>query len=176
MGMWIKAQVKTDGIHVFWQQRVKVVGGRVQVLDANGEVESDHPYGRFQFGDLYKSCGVISVNDDFVEFCGEDNFDEFVDAVALHVVNLVALGYGETPDEVVGWFNDLESKSFIVDGGYLFRSEHGQFAGLIGRKSRIESDEAGELTIVGVVGEEEFKIPMDTKTSIISFVLSTVPF
>lgn len=165
---------------MLWQVRFKTENGIVYTIDANGEVESEAPAGRVEYGDPYRSAGDIIFDNELVEFCGVEKFPRFVVALMKHAANLFAGGYGEEPTDIVEGFNRRE---FLIPGArYIFIGEgHEPFVGLSGQYAEVcEVENAGKpgeqsLMVVIEVNEDRFEHTIVGDDQIVAFLLSTIP-
>lgn len=167
--MWVKAEVDDAGIHFYWQQRTIAEKGEILVFDWNGEVESRHKYGEFQYGDLYRSFGSILFDASFVENWGAD-YDAAIESICSHVLKLVILGYGDNPEQIVGWFRDMESMEFLVESDYQFVVGRGSFLGMDGTRVSVSIDD----DIISI-HKDGYDYTIDDTNVAKDFVLSTFP-
>lgn len=179
-GLWVKAVRTPTEIGLFWQPRFEFEGHEVRVIDANGDIESVTDVATMDYGDPYRSAGSINLTNELVEFCGVDKFPQFIVALMKHSANLLAGGYGETPEDIVEGFN---RQDFCGCGGdYIFVGEGMKpFVGLEGNSAwfrEVEnSTKPGEFTsMVDIeVNGEHFDHVVDGNSDVVAFLCSTIP-
>lgn len=178
-GLWIKAEVVESGIELSWQVRTKISNGRLCVLDANGDVKLAIPRERAIYPETMRSAGIIPVDDAFVEFSCLDRFERMLEAVMRHATYMIACGYGDSPQEVVGWFEKIAEAKFVNGTSYRFIEEHDPFVDLLGVECVVyeDEDEDGEvdLVVVADVRDKKFEFRIDSDKSLVSFILATIP-
>jgi hypothetical protein len=142
------------------------------VLDANGDIESEVDITKVDYGNSYRSAGVINITNELVKFCEVVNFPQFIVALMKHSALLLAGGYGEEPEDIVAGFNAFE---FLVRGCEYEFVEDGMdpFVGLEKQKATMLEDE--ELVVRIKVNEDEFDQPLNDKSLIVAFLCSTIP-
>lgn len=177
-GLWVKAVLGLNNIDISWQIRHEVVNGKVNIIGAQGEIIESVSQAQADFDELWVSCGSIPIgSDDMIDMCGVSNFDLMLNGLMRHVVRLIVLGWGETPDDVVGWFGDIKSCDFIVSGKYVVGDEPiGMFDGLSG--SIVEMDGEFEDCPTGkivVTDDSSFGFNLGLPSFVGEFLMSTVP-
>ena len=112
----------TTGEHVdvYWHARYKFAAGNALCLDPQGDVIEEIPLARARYVDPWRLGGTINLSDEIVEISGVDDFEWFVYGLARHAVGLIVCGYGETVEEVIGWFDDIKAGQWIVPGTYRY--------------------------------------------------------
>jgi hypothetical protein len=116
----VRATVGEDGIEVHWHTRYKFEGNKALSLDPQGDVVEEIPLVRVRYAEPWRAGGTIKFSDELVEISGVDDFDWFVHGLARHAVGLIVCGYGETVEEVIGWFEDVLAGQWIVPGTYRY--------------------------------------------------------
>lgn len=173
--MWVKAELEDSGINLQWQVRSAVHDGLLCLYDANGNVESTAPRASAVYPDAMRSAGIINIDDAFVEFCGEELFEDMVAAVMRHSSYLLALGYGERPDDIVDWFNDIAELHFIDGVSFRILDGVGEFAGMDGVACTMEKNPEGIFVASMMVRDSIFKVPIEDDDTLILFLISTIP-
>lgn len=172
----MKALRGDDAIEIFWQPRYKYEEGKAYIIDAQGEIESVVNIASVKYGASWRSAGIILVDDSLVEFCGLENFDFFVYALMRHSVNLIAGGWGETPEEVVGWFKGLGNLDFLLDIDYQISDPVLEpFLGLQQCKVEVETSSDGGRVGKVIVKEDKFLFDLEDREVLIPFLISVVP-
>jgi hypothetical protein len=171
-GMWIKAQVVDGGIELLWQARVGSVAGKVLVYDANGNVDYEMDRYHAVYPSVMASAGVIPVDDEFVDFFGEDRFEDGVGAVMRHSANMLAKGYGDSPGDIVGLMSDVKRANFMNGVEYLLDGCVGVFTELDGA-SGVVSREGDSVVFFSEMAGEEYE--MDISEDLQDFIISSVP-
>jgi hypothetical protein len=174
-GMWVKAEIVDDGIELLWQVRSKVVDGSFVLYDVNGNIESLRPIGKANYPSLMRSAGIVKIDNDFVEFCGIEFFNDMIMSVMRHMVNMVVAGYGDNLEDIVDWYSDISSLKFLIGTKFRFDSENEPFLDMIGLIGFVDVDDCGEYIVNVKVANNVFKIPLDSDNILISFILSTTP-
>jgi hypothetical protein len=169
-GLWVRAELKDDGIHVFWQPRYEIENGILRVLDANGDVEKTMSVAESRYGDPYRLAGIVPLTDEMVKFCGLKLFDKFAHAVMRHVVRLVVGGWGESPEEVIGLFDNWEEYQYL-NGEYEFVDDVEPFTDLTGVKVTIDEEKLAHIR----VKDKVFDFELDNSEIVTAFMLSTEP-
>jgi hypothetical protein len=178
-GCWFKSAIVDEGIELFWQPRIKKSGNNIVVINDNGDVFSSCPIASASNIPALTSAGIIPIDDVFLEVCG-DLFDSFVRAVAFHSVHMVALGYGDSTDDIVDLFSDLKSFSFMNGVSYILRRcdfgiyKDNPFDGLFGRKATIHVDGNKFMAIIEV-GEGIYEVELDTDKMKVDFLINSMP-
>jgi len=171
----VKAERRLDAIALWWQPRTVTSAGRVQTLDADGRVTSDVPLARVKWADPWVSAGEVPLDDAFVEWTGVQRFDACVYGTMRHLSGLLACGFGDTPEEVVGWFGDMGALQWIVEG-VLYRIEGGdEFDGIDGSVGKMEFDEDNVPVFNVGVGSVTYPIRLDTGDLLRSVLCSVFP-
>ena len=174
--MWVKAELNDDGIELFWQVRTAVIDGNLCCYDANGNLDSSAPRHRAVYPEPMRSAGIIPVDDSFVEFCGQDRFDDFVYAIMRHSANMIARGYGEDPEQVVSWYSNIRELEFLEDVSFKIVDSVEPFSDMNGLKCKVSMNDENILVACIMVNDDFFEVPMDDDNILISFIISSVPF
>jgi hypothetical protein len=151
------------------------VKGRVCVIDANGDVESSFPRERAIYPKTMRRAGLIPVDDAFVEFSCLENFEDMLEAIMRHSSYMIACGYGDYPEEVVGWFESIAEAEFMNGTSYRFIEEYAPFENMLGVRCTVFENEEDDLIVVAKVREKEFEFRIKDDKSLASFILSTIP-
>lgn len=166
---------------MLWQPRYLTENGIVKTIDANGEVESESPVGRVDYGDPYRNAGEIKFSYELVEFCGVERFPRFIVALMKHSAALVAGGYGETPEDIVEGFNRLDffgagaEYQFVGPGVEPFVGLEGNSAWVRdGVQDQTKPDEVHRMVEVKV-NEDSFHDVLEENDKIVAFLCSTIP-
>jgi hypothetical protein len=152
-----------------------VVGNNLVTYDANGSVRSSCPRERAVYPATMECAGLIRVDDDFLAFCGEENWEEFLSAVMRHSARMLALGYGDDPEDIVSMFNDLAEKEYMVGSRYIFVGEHGDFRGLFGRECLVDRMEDGDMLVAHMNIGNGMDVFIDNDNMAVSLMISTDP-
>ena len=174
-GLWAKANLVDSGIELFWQVRTKVSGKNLLVFDINGSVESSIPRERAIYPEHWRSAGIIPVDDDFVEFCGIDRFDETIAAVMRHATYMLAGGYGDEPEDIIEWFTDMREKKFLSGTAYKFIKDCDPFVDLVGIKGVVNIGDDDKFVLKTMVRDTTFDMILDSDKVLTSFMVATVP-
>ena len=173
-GMWVRAVRTAEAIRLEWQARTRQEAGRIRTLDANGSVVDDVPSAKVQWGPVWENAGEVPLGDAFVSWTGVRAFDACAFGVMRHLVGLLAHGYGETPEEVVGWFFDMGVLQWIVEGvEYRVDREVEPLVGIVGSRGVIALNDRPVICLT--VGEREYPITLDTPESLRAFLVAAVP-
>lgn len=178
-GCWFKSSIVDGGIELFWQPRIRKTGNNMVTMDANGDVMASCAVSSVSDVPALTSAGVIPVDDIFLEVCG-DLFGSFVKAIAFHSVHMVALGYGDSPEDIVDLFSDLKSFSFMNGVSYVLRRcdfgiyDENPFEGLFGRKATIHVDGNKFMAIIEV-GEGVYEVELDSDKMKVDFLINSMP-
>lgn len=174
-GMWVRAVRTEDAIRLEWQSRTQQSAGRVQTLDANGSVVDDVPTSKVQWGPTWEIAGEVPLGDAFVAWTTVRAFDSCAFGVMRHLVGLMAHGYGEEPEEIVEWFQDMEALQWIVEGAeYRIDREVEPLVGMVGSRGGISLE--GETPVLRlVVGEREYPILLNAPEIFRAFLVAAVP-
>lgn len=179
-GLWVKALRTPTGISLLWQPRYQMENGKVQTLDANGDVESEDAPGYVEYGDPYRSAGEITFNNELVEFCGVEAFPQFTVALMKHCAALFAGGYGEKPEDIVAGFNELDFLGagaeyiFVGDGVEPFVGMAGNHAWVREVENSTKPDEQSLMVDIQV-NEDHFHHTIEENDQIVAFLCSTIP-
>jgi len=117
-GLWVKAERDPQAIRVYWQARTTIQDGQFVELDANGSVDRTIPVHRMRYGDPWRQAGEIQISRELIDLCGLQDFDWFLFGLMRHSAGLIAHGFGEDPEEVMSWFDDVAAADYIVGGVY----------------------------------------------------------
>lgn len=179
-GAWAMACLSEDGIDINWQPRTRRIGTSVVSLDINGDVfeastvDKHNPLGVIK-------AGTIPVGDEFVSMCGSDMFNSFLSSIAMHAVNMVTLGYGDTVEEIVELFSCLRPFNFANGVSYVFcdtdaylDNEDNQFSGLVGTRATV-SVNGNVCTAIIEMGDGVHEVPLKDDKSKVDFILNTRP-
>ena len=174
-GLWVRGVITPECIEISWKPRFQYEGGTVSVLDFNGDIESVVHASEVEWGDEWRLAGEVKLIDEMAVMAGLENFDRFVFGLTRQIVHLIVCGYGETPEEVIGWASDFVNREFIVEGEYRVVDGHGDFEGLDGNRVLIEILENNLIVAKVFVREAEFEFNIDDESKFGSFVISTIP-
>lgn len=178
-GCWFKSSIMDEGIELFWQPRVKKSGNNMVVVGDNGNIVSSCSIENVSHIDSLVSAGIIPIDDVFLDICG-NLFDSFVSSIAFHSVNMVALGYGDSTEDIVDLFSDLESFLFMNGVSYVLRRcgfgiyDENPFEGLFGRKATIHVDGNKFMAIIEV-GEGIYEVELNSDKEKVDFLINSVP-
>lgn len=174
-GVWIRSELTDEGVELFWQVRTRVDGNKVLVYDANGNIEKEMERHKAAYPPSMKSAGIIPIDDDFVEFCGEGKYEDAVWAVMRHSAHMVAAGYGETPEHIVDLMSKIWERDFINGVSYKFEKGCPPFEDLVGLEGVVEigDDDSVKLTVRAL--GEDYSVPIETDNDLVSFMVSSVP-
>lgn len=177
-GLWVRGEIKGEGIIISCHRRHEVRGNTVFEVDPDGDVKrSGHVHG-FDWGDPWEEIGEINLTDEIAGMCNPIRFGVFCSAMMRHAVSMIIEGYGDCPGDVIQWFR--ESGMTYMDGvDFLFERDSGQFTGLTGRRAHVtlrvgEEGPAGMLATIGV-DQSEFEVDLVSNDSIVDFVIATSP-
>lgn len=184
-GLWVKGERDARGVHIYFQPRTRVEAGCLVELDANGEEVDRQPMLGASYPEPWRLVGTLEPTATIVEVAGLQDFDWFQFGVLRHAVRLIAGGWGDDPEEVMGWFADLRDGDWIRGGQYrLVGPERGPFRDLGGVRllvdDRFEATEEERarrvltgMAQVGVADEFPFEFPLDEVLA--AFTIATVP-
>ncbi len=180
-GLWVKVARYEEEIRVEWQPRYVTEDGHLCTIDANGDVESRRPIHEARYDDdPYRLAGTIPVTDEMVEFAGLVAFEKFIYGVMRHVTYLIVGGWGDSPEEVVGWFQNFGNVNtldipFLIIGDYkVVGPEWEPIVGLNGLTISLDYGEEFIEATIKVV-DSNFDFPLDTREVITAFLISTIP-
>jgi hypothetical protein len=135
----------------------------VQTVDANGSVLSASSLARARWGATWERAGEIPIDEAWVAWTGVPDCDACVYGMMRHMVGLVAAGYGDDPEEVVGWFADVSLSQWLVHGAAYRIGRHPQLEGIEGTVCRMRIGDDSPYYVLDVdVGGRAFAIPIDT--------------
>lgn len=177
-GLWVKAELRGDTIGVFVQERTQVREGRFEKLNPNGDVASSSSIVHMVYDEPYLQCGTIRVENTWLEECSVMDLDKLIYGVQRHVVRMIAGGWGDTPDEVVTWFNELMEGHFIAPAEYeVVGPEHGIFEGLLGNRIRFNEREAEDETVTGSIEGfgTSYTFEYEPREIVVPLLISTIP-
>lgn len=173
--MWVKAILLENGIELFWQVRTAFINGNLISYDANGAIETSNPVGMARYFDSMKSAGIVNIDDDFVDFCGIEYFNDMIVSIMRHMVNMVTSGYGDKPEDIVEWYSNISELKFLSGTRFRFDSECEPFIGMVGLIGFVDIDEDDNYIVNINVRNEKFVIPLDSNKILVSFIISTTP-
>jgi len=120
LGVWIRARLDllTGAIVLQHQPKVSFSMGATLVTDLNGRTREEFysPHSDV-LGDGWSEGASLPL--DTPQFSGLGGV-ELAEGVARHAACLLANGYGEDEEEVMGWFADLAALDF-VEGSIKYR-------------------------------------------------------
>lgn len=174
-GLWIKAIKGEEAIEVFWKPRFVIEDDMVTVLDFNGDIVEKVHGSEIEWGEEWKSLGKIALVDEMVAMSGLEHFDEFVFGLMRHAVCLLTCGYGDNPADVLGWFDDFGSRTFVVESKYSVVGNHGEFEDLEGCSVVVTRGDDGSLAATLSVRGVGFDLDLDDPEAFTSFVIATSP-
>lgn len=174
-GMWVKARLIDEGIELLWQVRTRVNCGNFILYDANGNIESSQSVGKIHYPDFMKSAGIVKIDDDFIEFCGIKFFNDMVASVMRHMVAMVIVGYGDSPEDIVEWYSDISGLKFLTGTRFKFDYECDPFIDMVGLIGFVDINDDGEYFVNVNVNNDYFCIPLDCNDVLVSFIISTTP-
>ena len=179
-GLWVKAERDAKGVHVFWQVRTTVVGGCLVEYDANGDESRRRPMQGIEYPDPWKLAGTVEPSAEIVEVAGLQDFDWFQFGLMRHAAELIALGYGDDPEEVLTWFEDVTKGEWIREGEYRIAGpERKPFTGLkparlyLDDRLGVEDPVLSGTVLVGDTDEFPFEFPLEE--ALAAFTISAVP-
>lgn len=171
-GQWIKSvRHEDDRIDIYWKRRFDCDKDFVIYYDFNGDIESKMHASRVDWGEEWVFAGSIKLVDEMVDLCGIENFDKFVYGIMRHVVCLLICGYGESAEEVIGWFDNFEEYGFVVDGRYKIIGSHGDIQDLEGGFINILPDSGSIIEVNGA----EFELDLMDDSIFTSFMIVSQP-
>lgn len=173
--MWVKAKYIDSGIELSWQVRTNFIKGNLISYDSNGMVETSCPIERAHYYDSMKSAGIVNIDDNFAKFCGIEHFNDVIFSIMRHMVNMVTAGYGDNPEEVVGWYSNISELKFLVGTRFRFDYEYEPFVDMIGLIGFVDIDDDGEYVVSIEVRNDIFRVPLDSDKILVSFIISTTP-
>lgn len=172
--MWIKSKLNDTGIELLWQARTRVIADKIIVYDANGSVDYEMDRARAVYPDLFKSAGVIPIDDSFVELCGNESYENALYAVMKHAAHMLAEGYGDDPEDIVRLLSDINSANFMNGVTYKFENGISPFENLDGIIGEISIDDNDLVQLKIRSTGEEYGIKISDK-DLIPFIISTIP-
>lgn len=173
-GMWVKSQIVDNGIELLWQVRTQVCGDKILVYDANGVVDYEMDKAKAVYPASMRSAGTILIDDAFVEFCGEDRYEDALYAIMRHAAHMLAEGYGDSPEEIVNLLSDIKSADFMNGVSYKFEKGLPPFEYLEGLMGKISIDENDWVQLKIHSTYEEYGVQISAK-DLIPFIISTIP-
>lgn len=163
-------------IEIFWQVRYRYEKGKLLTIDAQGEVESVVKVASVRYGDPWRLAGTIALDDSLIEFCGVSHFDFFAYSLMRHSTNLIAGGWGDTPEEVLNWFDNLTDLDFLLDTVYKISAPTMEpFKSLVGQRVEVSTSEDGGRIGYVLVKEDKFLFDLEDEDVLIPFLISSVP-
>jgi|TARA_Y100000310_G_scaffold343401_1_gene450856 hypothetical protein len=116
-------------------------GAHVEYLDANGDVSERLPVASGTVRPEWRQFGRVSLSNlEVFRIFGAYGFsgqDEVRSGLAVHLLELVAGGWGETPEEVVSWATPIAACRWLVEGQwYRVMDPGGVFGGAVQVKFR----------------------------------------
>ena len=184
-GLWVKAERGVIGVSVFWQSRSRVVGSDLVELDAQGEVMSSTPLAYARYADYWNLAGTISPSEHIIEIAGLQDFDWFQFGMMRHAAELIALGWGDEPEDVMSWFDDPREGHWIREGAYrVCGPERKPLTGLDGAtlvfddRMTASDEEWNKRVVTGRVSvghADEFPFEFPLADVLASITISTVP-
>jgi len=92
-----------------------------------------------------------------------------------HVAEMVAVGYGDSPEEVVEWYNNFSDMSFLSGTSFKFVYSMDPFLDMVGLTCSVADDEENGMVANIIVDDEEFEVALDSRELLLSFVICTCP-
>jgi len=158
-------------------------GGHLVELDAQGEEYRRTPAIGAEYPDPWQLAGEIPAGHAVLELSGLQDFDWFQFGLMRHAAGLIALGYGDTPEEVMEWFEDPRAGDYVRKGEYrVVGPERKPFFGLGGAKLMLddrwpeEGEPTDDLSGTVIVQEgNEFPFAFQLSDVLAAFTIATVP-
>lgn len=177
-GLWTKGEIKGESIVISCHRRHRVEGGVIHELDPDGDIIRSGHARSFEWGDPWGVAGEVKLTDELATMCEPVRFGEFSAAIMRHVVTMISEGYGDCPEEVVGWFGE-KGMTYMVGAVFLFTGDSGKFTGLIGQRAHVEmseSESGGEGMLAAIeVGQTKFRVDLVSDEDIVDFMIATSP-
>jgi|GEM_PF-2833726 len=174
-GLWIKGVRTDEAIDIYWKPRFEYDNTNVIIFDFNGEIQEKVHGSIIDWGEEWRLAGSIKMVDEMVVMSCLQHFDDFVNALMRHAVCLLTCGYGDSPEDVIGWFDKFGERKFVVEDEYLITGEHGEFREMKGFRVRVDRSEVGELSGIVAVRGAEFEFDLNDPEIFTSFMISTTP-
>lgn len=147
----MKAERVENEVVVYWQDRYRPdeYGNVLRIGPDNEVIEKMRP-DRARFKDkAWVEAGRINLcREEVYEMAGLKDLDRMVMGIMKQVCELIALGWGETPSQVVEWFGEPESGDFLVDSRYMVEVSRGPFSGMAGNAVRLKYDADNEKSVL----------------------------
>lgn len=175
--LWVKSVWdKERGVIILcWQTRYRIVDGRVEYIDENGEVFDRERVGfaRFDANPWNKVDTLKLDTPEFVEMA-RGRMKDVINAVMRHQCMMLALGFGDSAEDVGSWFECLTKRAYIGETSYWIENGCGDFHGCDGMKLHVHADEDDKISAtLSVEGGES--VELESIESEIDFLISTVP-
>lgn len=180
-GLWVKSVWDQDRgvIQLCWQTRYRISEGYVYYIDENGD-EFDHEhamYAKYSENPWNPIDTVLIDSEEFIEF-SKGATRATIEAVMRHQALLLALGFGDSVEDVAGWFKDLRTGAFIAHALYEIRDGVGKYHGCDGMQIEVEEFDPETRTLKGtlsVQGKESVELIHEGGDVVEEFLRSTIP-
>lgn len=157
-GLWVKAvEDKIENvIRVYWQTRHVLKNKNVYEIGSNGTPNGMLSAQSSMMERSWVECGVIQLDQPcLMQFAKQPAvFIELKQGIMRHVVDLIALGWGETPEEVISWFSDLKSLDWFQDQ-QRYVAQRGKYAEF--DSIEVVSRYKDEVVVAVYVGSQRFE-------------------
>ncbi len=176
-GLWVRGEIRGDSILVYCHRWHEVRGGKIYELSPDKEIIRSGPIHGFEWGDSWGLMGEIRLTDRLAGMCDPVKFSEFSYSMMVHAVSLISLGYGDTPSDVMGWFED-GSFEFLEGADLRFVKDSGQFVGLAGKNVHVEiglESDPPKLVATIDVAKDQFDVEVGFDRDLVDLVIATVP-
>lgn len=116
----MKATAELNEIRVYHQSRYVLKEGNFLKIGPDEEVISEVVGARMSYDDPWLLDGTIqTTRTEVFSMCDLDDYPNLLYGICRQVSELIALGWGKSPAEVVGWFQEPETGRFVVKGPYM---------------------------------------------------------
>ena len=178
-GLWVKGEVITNEIEFFAHSRHKHMGDKFVHISPDGEITEENLPTRFYYDDPWIKIGSIPTNRlELHSLCNIAKLDIMLWGITRHVVQLIALGWGDKVAEVVEWFQNPEEGIGITSqweytiAGPFWSPFHEEFDGCYFGNAAYED---GKLTGTIHVAGKEFPFESEDPHALGAFYVAALP-
>jgi len=182
-GLWVKAEMVLNEIKVYHQSRHLVEGGQFYKIGPDEEILHKTVCARAEYDDPWLLDGTVVTNRAAIfDLCDLADYWHLVYGICRQVAELVALGWGANPSEVVGWFQEPETGCFVVQGSYMVVGPaRASMEGLVGMRmdmAETEHTEDGVPVLRGrvyITDEQYHEFSLEGLRELGAFLIGAMP-